>query len=267
VIDALDRSLEAFLRRVVPLEASQVDVVFGAPDKDWSAQRARPAVGMFLHSINPAPSRAAAGVRTLRDSEAIERARDLPIMALRYLITVWVADPSDEHRLLGQILRALASHNSLPERDREPELRGLGGPVTLSLIGEAQRTVFEMWSALGVSPRAALDLTVYVPAGEPVRIDTDTPVERVELDTRDQHEPSRRSIRNRVAGRVDPALSGQRVVGRRGSAVVQESGRFVVAADSIDELRLASDDNPDGDPVVPYTPNPEDSDGHRPGDG
>ena len=267
MIDALDRSLESFLRRVVPLETSQVDVVFGAPDKDWSAQRARPAVGMFLHSIAPAPSRAAAGVRTIRTGTEIERARNLPIMALRYLITVWVADASDEHRLLGQVLRSLALHNSLPERDREPELRDLGGNITLSLIGEAERTVFEMWTALGVSPRAAIDLTVYMPAGAPSVSETAEPPKRLELGTSDQNEPGRRSSRGWVAGRIDPANAGRRIVGRRGSATVEESGYFAVEGDSIDELRLASDDNPDGDPVVPYTPNPEDSDGHQPGDG
>lgn len=267
MIDALDRSLEKFLRRVVPLESSQVDVVFGAPDKDWSAQRARPAVGMFLHSISPAPSRAAAGVRTLRESDTIERARDLPIMAMRYLITVWVADPSDEHRLLGQILRAVASHNSLPAEDREPELMDLWGPVTLSLIGEAERTVFEMWTALGVSPRAAIDLTVYIPAGKPIQMGTEKPPTRLEIDTSDQNEPSRHSSRGRIVGRVNPDHAGRRVVGRRGSALVEESGRFVVEADSLDELRLASDDNPDGEPVVPYEPNLEGSHGDRPGDG
>jgi hypothetical protein len=267
VIDALDRSLETFLRRVVPLEASQVDLVFGAPDKDWSAQRARPTVGVFLHSISPAPSRAAAGVRTIKESELIERARDLPIMALRYLITVWVSDAADEHRLLGGILRAIASHNSLPRQDREPELLELYGPVTMSLIGEAERTVFEMWTALGVSPRAAIDLTVYVPAGKPIRMDTEKPPMRVELETSDPNEPSRRSNRGRVAGRVDPAHAGRRVVGRRGSALVEESGRFVVEADSIEELRLASDEDPDGEPVVPYVPSTEDADGDRPGDG
>ena len=267
MIDALDRSLEAFLRRVVPLEPSQVDVVFGAPDKDWSAQRARPAVGMFLHSITPAPSRAAAGVRTIRQGNDIERARDMPIMALRYLVTVWVADPSDEHRLLGQVLRSIAMHNVLPRRDREPELQSLGGSITLSLIGEAERTVFEMWTALGVSPRASIDLTVYIPAGLPAVSETAAPPTRVEVETADQNEPSRQSSRGRLAGRVDPSNAGRRIVGRRGSALVEESGRFVVEAESFDELRLASDDDPDGEPVVPYEPNPEDSNGNRPGDG
>jgi hypothetical protein len=267
VIDALDRSLEAFLRRAVPLESSQVDVVFGAPDKDWSSQRARPAVGVFLHSITPAPSRAGSGVRTVKERELIQRARDLPIMAMRYLITVWVSDSADEHRLLGGILRAIASHNSLPVQDREPELRELNGPITMSLIGEAQRTVFEMWSALGVSPRAAIDLTVYVPAGKPITMDTDKPVERVELETSDPNEPSRRSDRVRVGGRVDPTNAGRRVVGQRGSALVEESGRFVVEADSLDGLRLASDEDPDGEPIVPYDASTEDAHGDRPGNG
>ncbi|NBS31174.1 MAG: DUF4255 domain-containing protein, partial [Actinobacteria bacterium] len=105
MIDALDRSLEAFLRRAVPLPASQIDVMFGAPDRDWTAQRNRPTVGLFLYSIVPATTRAASGLRERRVGGDTVRERDLPTMALTYVMTAWVSDPADEHRLLGDLMR------------------------------------------------------------------------------------------------------------------------------------------------------------------
>jgi len=46
--------------------------------------------------------------------------------------------------------------------------------------------------------------------------------------------------------------------------VVQESGRFVIPADDLDEVRLASDADPEGEPIVPFE---EDSGVERPDNG
>jgi hypothetical protein len=252
VIDALDTSLERFLRRVVPLEMGQVDVVFGAPDRDWSAQRSRPTVGLFLHSVNPAFSRAKAGVKQTTEAESIKRATVVPVMALRYMVTVWVADPFDEHRLLGGVLRTLATTRRLPEQDLEPEVKLLGALPELSLVGEKDAPLMDLWSALGVSPRASIDLTVYVPAGAPVPTETAAPPSEVILDTESLTENPVRSGRQRIAGRVSPDLAGHLIVSPRGSAIVDKAGRFSVSASSLEELRLVTDDDPDGLPVVPY---------------
>jgi hypothetical protein len=252
VIDALDTSLERFLRRVVPLEMGQVDVVFGAPDRDWSAQRSRPTVGLFLHSVNPAFSRAKAGVKQTTEADSIKRAVVVPVMALRYMVTVWVADPFDEHRLLGGVLRTLAATRRLPEQDLEPEVKMLGALPELSLVGEKDAPLMDLWSALGVSPRASIDLTVYVPAGPPVPTDTAAPPTEVILDTESLTENPVRSGRQRIAGRVSPDLAGHLIVSPRGSAIVDKAGRFSVSASSLEELRLVTDDEPDGLPVVPY---------------
>lgn len=252
MIDALDTSLEKFLRRVVPLETGQVDVVFGAPDRDWSAQRSRPTVGLFLHSVTPATSRAKSGVRQINEPEAIKRAAVVPTMALRYMITVWVAEPADEHRLLGGVLRSLAAARRLPDQDLEPEVRALGTLPELSLIGEKDAPLLDLWSALGVSPRASIDLTVYVPAGAPVVTDTAEPPSYIDFGTQTVGEDPVHSSRQRVAGKVSPDLAGRMVVGPRGSAVIDSHGRFVVSGSSFDELRLVTDGDPEGEPLTSY---------------
>lgn len=252
MIDALDTSLERFLRRVVPLETGQVDVVFGAPDRDWSAQRSRPTVGLFLHSVTPAHSRAKSGIRQTTDADAIRRTPIVPVMALRYMITVWVAEPADEHRLLGGVLRTLASTRRLPDQDLEPEVRALGTLPELSLVGEKDAPLMDLWSALGVSPRASIDLTVYVPAGAPVPTETAPPPTEVDLATALQGEEPVRSSRQRVAGRVTPELAGRLVVGPRGSAVIDQRGRFVINGSSFDELRLVTDGDPEGEPLSQF---------------
>jgi hypothetical protein len=255
MIDALDTSLEKFLRRVVPLETGQVDVVFGAPDRDWSAQRSRPTVGLFLHSVTPANSRAKSGVRQINEPDSIKRAAAVPTMALRYMITVWVAEPADEHRLLGGVLRSLASARRLPDQDLEPEVLALGSPPELSLVGEKDAPLMDLWSALGVSPRASIDLTVYIPAGAPVLNETAAPPSYIDFGTQTVSEDPVHSSRQRVAGRVSPDLAGRLVVGPRGSAVIDPRGRFVISGSSFDELRLVTDGDPEGEPLLPFMEN------------
>jgi hypothetical protein len=252
MIDALDASLERFLRRTVPLETSQVDVVFGAPDRDWSAQRSRPTVGLFLHSVNPAHSRSKTGVRQTQEADVIKRIAVVPVMALRYMITVWVAEPADEHRLLGGVLRTLSSTRRLPAEDLEPEVLALAALPELSLVGEKDAPLMDLWSALGVSPRASIDLTVYVPAGPPIVTETAAPPSAMGLDTQSQGDDPVHSSRQRIAGRVSPELAGRMVVGPRGSAMIDILGRFVVNGASFDELRLVSDGDPEGEPLIPH---------------
>ena len=264
MIDALDRSLEAFLRRAVPLPASQIDVMFGAPDRDWSAQRNRPTVGLFLYSIIPATTRAASGLRERRVGGDLVRERELPTMALTYVVTAWVSDPADEHRLLGDLMRTIASNSELPVQDRDAALPFPTERLAMSLVGEKDRPRFDGWGPLGVSPRVSLDLTVYLPAGPPVSMDTAEPPTTVDIDLADTERASRASRRRRLAGRTDPAHAGRRVVGRRGSATVEESGHYTLPGDSVDELRLVSDTDPDGEELTPY---PEGADGERPDHG
>jgi len=42
VLELIDESLESFFRASVPLSATDVDVAFDAPDREWSAKLTRP---------------------------------------------------------------------------------------------------------------------------------------------------------------------------------------------------------------------------------
>ena len=53
MLDAIDTTLEALLRAAVPLSASDVDVSFEAPDRDWSGTRN---AASFAFKISPGVS-------------------------------------------------------------------------------------------------------------------------------------------------------------------------------------------------------------------
>ena len=81
MLELVDESLEAFFRAVVPLSATDVDVSFDAPDRDWSAKLSRPTVNVFLWDIRRSATRSrrtrrpssSAGTRRGRCSHAPDR--------------------------------------------------------------------------------------------------------------------------------------------------------------------------------------------------
>ena len=53
MLNLLDETLSAFLRKTVPLPAREVDIVFDAPDGEWAAGVSRPTVNLYLWDVRP----------------------------------------------------------------------------------------------------------------------------------------------------------------------------------------------------------------------
>ena len=163
VIDDLDESLKALLREsLTPAISEQVSVSFAAPDDEFHAAVTLPAVDLFLYDIRE-------NTELRSNDEYIERLGDGTGLRLRapvrvdasYLITAWSGtsdrDKSvDEHRLLGEVMRALLRHRTLPRNVLKGSLAGqlLPLPVTTLQPGRLQ-SLGEFWQALGGKPKAA----------------------------------------------------------------------------------------------------------------
>jgi hypothetical protein len=83
-----------------------------------------------------------------------------------YLITAWpsqsVADPSeDEHRLLGEVIRALLRYRTIPGEVLQGSLMDQDLPLPVSTLQPGRlQSLGEFWQALGGKPKAALNYTV-----------------------------------------------------------------------------------------------------------
>jgi Pvc16 N-terminal domain len=162
MLQILDSSIAAFLRAAVPLSVHDVDIVFEAPDRDWEAARPqRPTVNLFLWDVRRNLAEQDAGVH-LRKGENGHATRrpPLPRMDCRYLVTAWTSDVEHEHKLLGDVLRALLVQPHLP-----PEHLGAGyadvRPLpTLRVAMPDGKDTADFWSALGGRLKPGLDLVV-----------------------------------------------------------------------------------------------------------
>lgn len=247
MIEALDRSLEDWLRAAVNLGQRSAEVSFEKPEAEWSQRRATPLVNLYLYSLAPSESRNAASLRTVRTADGgYARQRDAPIMTARFLITVWSSDPAVEHDLLAKVAHLFTSNRGIPAKHMTPTIAALRPPPVLSTEPDPDITVAGLWQALDVPARLGTYLSVEMAVGEPEARVTNDPPEIVEFTLENRRAPAARSARRRVFGRSDPSLAGGRAIGSRGSAIVQDSGRYLIEAQPGDEI-VVEPPEPDGD--------------------
>ncbi|MEX2504038.1 MAG: Pvc16 family protein [Egicoccus sp.] len=238
MIEELDRSLERWLRAAVPLPSGTAEVAFEAPERDWDARRSTPLVDLFLYSLTPSKGRAAVGVRTFERDGKMVRERVNPVLEARYLISVWGGGPGVEHELLGRIVNLLAVSRAIPVDHLGDALREVKPLPTLSIAADADTSTTQLWSALGIPPRAGVQLMVETPLGLPALTPAADPPKMMQFTATNRRQPAALSRRRRAFGRADESAVGGRVVTRRGSAVIQDSGRYSVEADEDDAAEV-----------------------------
>ena len=167
VFHEVDEALRALVRADVA-GAEQVEVVFDAPTKEWSARRNAPTINLYLYDIREDLRRRERGlVNDVRRAGHGRRAaaRRRGTSRLSYLITAWTQRPEDEHRLLSSLLYGFLRHETIPQELLTGPLAEIGLPVTMSvaLPPPEDRSFADVWSALGGELKPSLDLVVTAP--------------------------------------------------------------------------------------------------------
>ncbi len=186
MINDLDKTLSVLLKRDLPSElAQQVQISFATPDDQFPPQSVTlPAIDLFLYDVRENLELRSNEVYIDRRSDGTAKQTRAPVRVdFAYLITAWASDSlpdpaEDEHRLLGEVMRVLLRHRTIPEevlqgvlKIQEPAL-----PVSSLQPGRLQ-SLGEFWQALGGKPKAALNyqitLSVEVDEVEEVHLVTD----------------------------------------------------------------------------------------------
>jgi hypothetical protein len=166
MIHDVDQLLEGLVRRDA-LNGSAVELVFDAPTKDWVARRSGPAVDLYLYDIREDLERRVPAWEDVKDGKGETTDRRLPPRRYRlaYLVTAWTQRPEDEHRLLSALLGCFIRNAMI----KPTELEGTLGDADLPLyIDVAQppaqdRSLADVWSALGGELKPSLDVVVTAP--------------------------------------------------------------------------------------------------------
>ncbi|MEO5703580.1 MAG: DUF4255 domain-containing protein [Candidatus Limnocylindrales bacterium] len=166
MIHEVDQLLEKLVKRDA-LNGSSVELVFDAPTKDWVARRNGPAVDLYLYDIREDLQRRVPAWEDRRDGDGKINARTLPPrrFKLSYLVTAWTQRPEDEHRLLSALLSAFIANPMIKPDQLEGTLAEPDLPVYID-VGQPpsqDRSLADVWSALGGELKPSLDVVVVAP--------------------------------------------------------------------------------------------------------
>ena len=194
MIDDLDESLKTLLDAgTCPgTSPSRVRSRFAAPDDQFPPQSVTlPAVDLFLYDVRENLDLRSNEVYLERRSDGTATRARAPVRVdFSYLVTAWSSESvpdraQDEHRLLGEVMRTLLRHRSIPAEVLQGVLANQDLPLPTSALQPGRlQSLGEFWQALGGKPKAALNYTVTFSVDvfepEPVQLVTEK-VLRVEL--------------------------------------------------------------------------------------
>jgi Pvc16 N-terminal domain len=166
MIHEVDESLRKVILRDA-LNGSGAELAFDAPTKEWAAKRNKPTVDLYLYDIREDLGRRDVGYERVRDRDGLVTGRQPPPrrFALSYIVTAWTQRPEDEHRLLSAILACFLRFEALPEDVLEGSLTDQPLPVLVkvALPPAEDRSISDLWTALGGELKPSLDLVVTAP--------------------------------------------------------------------------------------------------------
>jgi hypothetical protein len=176
MLQDLDATLAALLQAELPVH--NVSMSFAPPDDQFPPSGVSlPAIGFFLYDVRED--------RVLRNPQwDLEQQQDgtfvktpPPVrVTCSYLITAWPStsapDPAhDEHQLLGEVMKVLLSHPTIPASYLAGELAGQQPPLPARIISDSHlQSLGELWQAMGGRPKTTLHyaVTISVSALAPV---------------------------------------------------------------------------------------------------
>lgn len=163
----LDETIRQLLIKEVPLDLSEVDVSFEAPDREWSGRLSRPTVNCFMYDIRENLDLRATDFETMRNNgHGTTTSRRVPArIDATYQITIWARAPEDEHQLLWRVLVVLYHHQVLPEEALQGTLKNQYFPTPAKVVqpNQARANPAELWQSIDNRIRPALTYTVTVP--------------------------------------------------------------------------------------------------------
>jgi hypothetical protein len=166
MIHDIDESLRALVKQEA-LEGNGVDIAFDAPTREWVSRRNAPAVDLYLYDIREDLSRRETMWQNVRDEAGhiVERRPPPRWFRLSYLCTAWTQRPEDEHRLLSAMLACFVRNEIVPAELLKGSLEGSPVPVllTAALPPTEDRSIADVWSAMGGELKPSVDLIVTAP--------------------------------------------------------------------------------------------------------
>lgn len=163
----LDESIKQLLKEELPIKNGEIDVKFEQPKREWSAKLTKPTVNFFLYDLRENVQLRRAGIDQVNNGGAplnMAQMKKAPHkLDCFYMLTVWAAEPEDEHRLMTRALMALMRHPTIPDHVLQGTMRNPGAPINTFVARHDKLTnPAEVWSALDNEMRPSVSFTATI---------------------------------------------------------------------------------------------------------
>lgn len=242
MLEDLESGLEAFFRAATPLSSTAVDVSFEAPDREWSAQLTRPTVNLFMWDLRRSASRSRSGVRVVEENGQLVQQFARPVVELRYVVTAWASEHSDERSLLSDLTYALLKYGAISKEFLPPSFAALPEPkLLMARSGEEHIDVFravdgQLKPGINVVLISEFDIGTDRAAAPPA---SQFEVRSSRIGGGDS--PPRRRVAGEVVDASDRGAIGAVVRAPLDATCVDPSGRFLLRADTGDVITLETE--------------------------
>jgi hypothetical protein len=184
MIADLDETIRQLLIDTLPIKNGEIDIHFDQPRREWSARLSKPTINLFLYDIRENASLRAHQWETVQiDAARVSSKRTSFRIDCTYMITIWAADPEDEHRLMSRLMMALLQYPILPTDRYVDELRNQPFEIRTALARHDKLTnPAEVWGSLDNEIRPSVSYTatlafdpwsaIEIPAARSVQLDT-----------------------------------------------------------------------------------------------
>jgi Pvc16 N-terminal domain/CarboxypepD_reg-like domain len=184
MINDLNETIKRMLVEGVPLDTSEIDVVFEAPTAEWSSSLARPTINCYLYHIAENQELRHANWETDRAGEAhkngshpahlVQRRRTPFRLDVHYLITAWANEVEDEHRLLWRAISALIKYKIIPQEQLYGELGKQEWPVPVKIAQPEMvlKNPSDFWSSMETHMKPSVTVAVTLPLDPALVIET-----------------------------------------------------------------------------------------------
>lgn len=164
MLSALHRSILRLLNDRGGIDSADVEVQFCTPSRSWSEQLVRPTINFFLYDLEEQTDLRNSNVQTVRVNGRAHQRMPPRRFNLHYLVSAWSSEPTDEYAILWRTLAVLLRHTPFPDDLLESEVRaaGVSVPTSIGRYGDTP-SAYDLWGAVGVTPRPALSYNLIAP--------------------------------------------------------------------------------------------------------
>jgi hypothetical protein len=170
MIEDLDETIKKLLVEGIPLDTSEVDVSFEAPNSEWKSGLSRPTINCYLYHVveNHELRRTDWELNRVAQIEAngkhVASRHRVPFrMDFSYMVTTWANEVEDEHRLLWRALAALIKYQKIPHellQGNLPDTQDWPVPIKVAQPDAVFKNPADFWTGMEVYVKPGINVVV-----------------------------------------------------------------------------------------------------------